>query len=583
MSLDGLSMSLLTAELGKRLAGGRVDRIFQFNAFELLIWIRQPGENLRLLLSAHPEHARMHLTGTSPDNPASPPPFCMLLRKHLEDGRISAVKQHGLDRIITIGIDVRGEHGLIVTKELTAEIMGKHSNIILTQDGIILDSIRRIGPSQSRYRHILPGRPYVSPPSQDRLNPLTASPVIFMETAIQKTGLLEKAIIYTGLGMGPVTAREIIHRAGLPATVTTAQASQKINRLAAVFEELLAPLKAGNHEPTVALGPDKRLLAVAAFPLTFTIGGELRSFVSMSEAVEFADAAKGIRQTPEKQFLCKLVAGEIAKLQRKETLLIQELAEAETAEDYRRKADILMAFLHDITRETTQAVLPDIYSEAPYPSLVTISLDPSLSPVENANGYYQRYNKLKRAQASLARQLHQTREETAYLEGVLLSLEQAETAEDVSDIRHELVAAGYIQETGKRRAAPSQSAPLCYLTSDGFEVLVGKNNRQNDQLTLKQAQPEDIWLHTKDIPGSHVILRTAGREPSIIALQQAAMLAAYYSKARQSAKVPVDYAKRRYVRKPSGAKPGFVIYDHNNTLYVTPNEETVKRLASPKK
>jgi predicted ribosome quality control (RQC) complex YloA/Tae2 family protein len=578
MSLDGLSMSPLVTELNNQLTGCRIDRIFQTDPYALLIWVRQLGANLRLLISAHPEHARIHLTEDSPPNPPSPPAFCMLLRKHLEDARISAVRQHGLDRIIIIDVDVRGEHGLIVTKHLSVELMGKHSNIILTQEGFIIDAIRRIGPSQSRHRHVLPGRSYMNPPGQDRLNPLQVEAAYFMETLQKKTGIITKAIMSTGLGIGPVSAKEMAYRAQIPFETPVETINQSaIVRLQTALNQIIAPIKSECPHPTVVLAEDKHLLAVAAFPLEHLAGKETLRFSTMSQASEFADKLKGVRQPPEKQLLVKLVQSELAKLQRKRNVLTQELTDASGAESYRYKADILMAYLNDIVEGSSEVTLPDFYSED-MDTKITISLDPLLSPIGNANSYYHKYGKLKRAQDSLAIQIAQTEDEISYLEGIGLALEYAQAAEDISDIRYELIAAGYLKEMNKRRPPQALSSPLTFASADGFTVLVGKNNRQNDVLTMKQAQPDDVWLHTKNIPGSHVLIRTGGREPSPMALELAAQLAAYYSKARQSAKVPVDYTKRRYVRKPSGAKPGFVIYDRQNTIYITPDETYIQSL-----
>lgn len=570
MSIDGLSMSALAAELNDRLTGGRIDKIFQLDRFELLFWIRQPGENIRLLLSAHPEHARAHITAESPPNPPSPPAFCMLLRKHLEDGRISGIHQQGRDRVLVIDIDTRGEHGLITTKQLTAEIMGKHSNIIFMQDEVIVDAIRRVGPAQSRHRHVLPGRNYIAPPCQNRLDPLQSLPADLVKSLSEKTGPLNKALIAISEGLGPVSARECIFRAGLPIEVSLEETNyaQKV-KVIHQLTEIAASLKAGCYTPTVVLGNDNRFLGVAAFSLHH-LAGETRMFPTISEAVEFADKRKGIRHPQEKQLLNKLITAELTKMTRKQLVLSEELEESKAADNYRQKADIIMSYLHQITPGSKEVHLVNFYDTAPEQSMLMIEIDPTLSPVENANSYYQKYNKMKRAQDSLAKQLVQTSQEIVYLESLLLAADYAQTPEDFSEIRHELAAAGYLRLPSKRRAPQLVSKPLSYDLPGGFTIQIGKNNRQNDLLTMKQAKPDDIWLHTKDIPGSHVLIRTDGREPSPEVIKQAAQLAAYYSKARQSANVPVDYTKRRYVRKPASAKPGFVIYDHQHTIYVTP-------------
>lgn len=576
MTMDGFSLSALAEELNRRLAGGRIDKIFQTDSFELMFWIRQPGENLRLTISANPEHARLHLTQENPPNPPIPPAFCMLLRKHLEDGRISRIHQLGRDRVLIIDIDTRGEHGLIVTKQLVAEIMGKHSNVIFVQDNIILDALRRIGPAQSRYRHVLPGREYKAPPGgPDRLDPLSASQSDMLSSLINKTGPLTKALIAVTEGIGPISAKEIVYRAGLSVDVLVeaTDANQKA-LVALTMSEIAAPLKEGRYQPTVVFSEEKRLLGIAAFMLHHLSGGIDRQFQTISEAIEFADTLKGIRQPQEKQILARLIAAEITKLHRKTSVLQAELQEAANADDYRQKADILMAYLYQLPSGATEALLPNFYNTHEETSLIRIELDPEKPPIQNANSYYQKYNKLKRAQTSLTEQLSQARQEIVYLESLHLSLDHAQSPEDYHELRQELAASGYIRLPAKRRSFKQPlSTPLVYKLPDGFTAYVGKNNRQNDLLTIKQAKQDDIWLHTKDIPGSHVIIRTEGREPAYDTIKKAAQLAAYYSKARQSSNVPVDYTRRRYIKKPSGAKPGFVTYDHQNTVYVTPPTE----------
>lgn len=584
MNLEGLALRSLVAELDGRLAGARVDRIFQPDRFRLLLWLRQPGEDIPLLLSANPDSAGAWLPSAVPENPAVPAPFCMLLRKHLEDGRIARISQHGLDRIVTVAVDVRGERGLIVTKELTLEIMSKHSNIILVQDGIVLDAIRRIGAAISSFRQVLPGRPYAAPPGQPRsdLFELPAGSFVAALRADHGNLGLAKGIIAAAEGVGPLTAKEIAWRAGLPADMTVADLDNKdAAALTEAITSLIGPLAAGESQPTVALSADgRKLLAVAPFCPEHLAGQDRRPFTNLSAAVEFAANFHGQPENPEKLMLQKLVAGELARLTRKAAAVAADLAAAEEADTYRRYGDILMANLHAIPAGAREASLTDLYAGGEAPP-VTIALDPALSPLANARRYYNRYNKAKRARETLTGQLAAGREEAAYLETIAVALDQATTANDADEIRQELSQASYIKEKGKRRP-PSPAAPLAAAAPDGTAILIGKNNRQNDLVTFKEARPDDLWLHTKDIPGSHVILKCGSRDPSPEAIAAAAGLAAYYSKAKASANVPVDYTRRRHVKKPAGAKPGFVIYDHQKTVYVTPDEAAVKELLSRK-
>jgi len=581
MSLDGVSLSTLLHELNSTLAGGRIDKIFQPDKYTLTIWVRQPSQNLCLLISSNPEHPRMHLTSTVPENPANPPAFCMLLRKHLEDGRIAQIDQHSLDRIAHIWIDTRGDGGVIITKCLTVELMGKHSNMILSQDNIIIDSVKRIGINTSRVRQILPKLQYTYPPGQMRLNLLTTPVGDFIHSLRDhSTALVTKAIIATGIGIGPITAKEIVWRAGLPATITVDRLDDGDGvALTDAIESVVTQLTAELPAPTVVVTDENVLSGIAAFPLEHLAAKDTtHTFSTMSEAVIFVDGLSKTKRIPEQVVLLKLVVDEMNRLTRKQGLLEKEQVEATGADAFRELGDLLMANLYNISSGSSTITVPNLYSDVPDENQLTIELNPRLSPLENAKVYYTKYNKLKRAQESLHEQLIQCAQEIAYLDSILVALEHANLVAELTDIRLELTTAGYIKPVTKKRMPTPPSMPLTTKTPDGFTILVGKNNRQNDLVTFKHAQHNDLWFHTKDIPGSHVILRTGLQDPPASAIELAAHLAAYYSKASQSGNVPVDYTRRRYVKKPSGSKPGFVIYDHQQTLYVTPDKEKVDAL-----
>lgn len=581
MSLDGLSLSSLVAELNTKLRGGRIDKIFQIDKHTLILGIRQTNETLRLLISVNPKHPRIHLTDATLENPATPPAFCMLLRKHLEGGRIAAISQHSLDRIALISIDFRGEDGTITTKYLTIELMGKHSNIILTQNLIIIDAIKRIGINISRTRQVLPRMEYTYPPGQMRLNLITTPVSDFISILIEREKLLvTKGIIQTAIGIGPITAKEIVWRAGLPADITIDNLdSTDIIALAEATESIITQLKTEKSIPTVIVTIDNQLMGIASFKLEHLAAKNIiHPFSTMSEAVEFTDSLTGKKQLPEQTILAKLVSDENNRLQRKKLILTQELADATAADSFRQYADILMANLYTIPKDTDKVTLTNLYSNTTTDNQVTIDFDTRLSPLENAQSYYTKYNKLKRAQELLKEQLSQCTQEMSYLESITVALEHATNSPDLADIREELIHSGYLKKPNKRRMPIPASSPRTAITPDGLTILIGKNNRQNDLVTFKQAQHNDLWFHTKDIPGSHVILRSGTEDPSLQAIESAAHLAAYYSKASQSSNVPVDYTKRRYVKKPSGAKPGFVIYDHQSTIYITPDEKLINSL-----
>ncbi len=581
MNVDGLSLAPLVNELNAALAGGRVDKVFQPDPYSLLLWVRQPGENLRLHISANPQRPKILIATSAPENPAAAPNFCMLLRKHLEDGRIGSIEQHSLDRIININIDVRGDRGIIITKRLIIEIMGKNSNIILSQDNIIIDAIRRVGYQLSRHRQVLPGKEYVYPPGQDKINILAVEPDLFAKQVLAAADLpLSKAIIAAGIGLGPLTANEIVWRAGFSPEIRSGTLDvSDIDALAEAVASIAVPLNNSQIVPSVVEGQG-RPLAIAAFVPEHLGQHSLHSFSTMSEAVAFFDSFNGRPSLPEKEVLVKLVAAELAKLTRKQGVLTEELKQAENADTFRIYGDILMVNLYHIPAGSHEQVLQDIYSEQP-DSQVIISLDPALTPLENAQQYYAKYNKAKRSAEHLANQLVECGQEIAYLESVAVALEHADLNAEVTEIKQELITAGYMKAADKRRLPAAQSSPLSVKTTDGFAIIIGKNNRQNDVVTFKQAQSEDLWLHAKDIPGSHVIIRRDNKEITEQAIVEAALLAAHFSKGRQSANVPVDYTRRRYVRKPSGAKPGFVIYDHQSTIYVTPDKATIAAILTP--
>ena len=583
MNIDGFSLAPLVGELNAALTGGRVDKVFQPDPYSLLLWVRQPGENLRCFLSANPERPKLLITTAVPENPAVAPTFCMLLRKHLEDGRIASIEQHSLDRIVNINIDVRGEGGRIFTKCLVVEIMGKYSNIILLQDNIIIDAIKRVSAHVSRHRQVLPGKEYIYPPGQDRLNILDIDSAQFIRQVLAASATsLSKAIIATGIGLGPLTAREIAWRGGFSPDIRMNELDPADeDALSEAVESIASPVKNGLVTPTVVVEGQNKPLAIAAFVPEHLRQYNLHDFSTMSAAVDFFDKFKGRPSLPAKEVLTKLITSEIAKLNRKQTVLAEELSQAENADELRKCGDILMANLYIVIPGADQQALLDIYSGTSETQEIIINLNPTLSAIENAQQYYTKYNKAKRSEEHLIGQLRECQADITYLESIAVALSHADSSIEISEIRQELVNAGYIKAADKRRLSAALSSPLSAITTDGFTLIIGKNNRQNDLVTFKQARPDDIWLHTKDIPGSHVIIRSENREVSQQAINEAAQLAAYYSKSRQSANVPVDYTKRRYVRKPSGAKPGFVIYDHQNTTYVTPEETLICKLLNP--
>lgn len=584
MSLDGFSMNPLAIELNKQLAGGRIDRIFQPNKHTILIAIRQPGKNYTLHISINSQSPVINIIEHSLDNPPAPPMFCMVLRKQIEDGRIAAIEQYALDRIFLLHVDGLGPGGIIVTKTLIVELMGKHSNIILLQDNRIIDAIRKVGSNENRLRQILPGKEYISPPNQDKLNLLTTGLTELNEKLKECSEmLLEKALIRTILGIGPISAREFIWRAGLPANIEIAAMEecdyQSINE---VVGEIVANYQKECIFPTVITDHNRKFLAISAFKLEHLKNHTVHEFASLSEALDFKTAIAGNYIPPEKDRFKKLIHNEMTKAKNKLVVLQEELRQAHQAEEFKIKADILMTYQYQLADGYIKEVeLPNIYAQAPEEERLTIALDPRLSPMQNMQKYYQKYNKLKRAQDLVTTQIKQCQSDIDYLASIDNSLDNSRSLAELNEIKKELIAAGYLKEIIKRKSPEKPSEPLKFCFENTM-IFVGKNNYQNDNLTFKLSQPSDIWLHAKDTPGSHVIIRLEKSEPTEALLEYAAKLAGHFSKAKNSSNIPVDYTKRHYVKKPSGAKPGFVIYTNQKTLYVTPNSEEIENILMAK-
>jgi len=598
-------MAAVVAELNQRLVGGRISKIYQPESDELALLCYAGGENYRLLLSAHPRHARVHLTQIEKRNPPAPPMFCMLMRKYAEGGRIAAIEQAGRDRICRISIRNTDELGNPVTYTLVNEVMGKHSNIVLINpQGRIVDAVRRVTEEVNRYRELLPGLPYVPPPATGKRDPAAVTAADLAEGDVNAPAwqvLLDRVD-----GLGPLLAREAVFRTGAPADSPLREVDPAA--LAAAVRDLAG---ACDWAPRLLYDTDGRLKEFHVLPLRHWPGRAETGFGSVSACIDayFGQRAEEERFRSLRGSLARLVRDEIARVRRKLQAQEESLAKAESAETYRVQGELITANLWQITKGMTEVRVVNYYD--PQGSEMVIPLDPALTPTENAQVYYRRYQRARSGLAAIQEQLARSRAELAYLEQVEVTLEQAESLPDLEEVRRELAAEGYVRDHGSRRAGgggrrqagddrvaagnrrtagngkatgngtatgsgKDQSArrPITLRSSDGLEIWIGRSNRQNDYLTLKLAGPQDLWFHTKEIPGSHVILRVPpGKEVPERSLLEAAALAAYHSKARQSSGVPVDYTARKHVRKPAGARPGMVIYDNHKTLWVTPDPE----------
>lgn len=581
MNIEGLSLHSLAHELNQVLAGGRISKILQPTRTLFLLKIRQPDREHTLAVSVDPGDPRLHLTEEVRENPIEPSALCMLLRKQLLDGRIATVKQEKLDRVLHIFIDIRSGQGRIDTRVLTIELAGKNSNLIFVCDGIVVDALRRIGANTSRVRQIVPGIPYVPPPAPARLDPLSTPPDALLDGLRRQPALpLAKALLACMEGIGPIGTAEILFRAGLQKSEVIGSLSQEENdRLRAALASFCRDFQAVPPSAFVALDSAGRLMTACTFEPTHLKASTLQRFPSLNAALAFAATLVPAPRTTLHYDTYRRVKSELEKLERKLLLLQQELAESQQAENYRVSADLLMASLHRLQPGQQSVAVTDYFQPQPDGSLMEtqIALDPSLSPMENVQRYYKKYSRAKRAQELIQVQIRQCREDISYLETIALPLTDNATQQEVQEIVQELADAGYFQPAKKNRIYSRPSEPRHVNLASGSILFIGRNNRQNDLVTFKMAQPNDLWFHTKDIPGSHVILRSNG--PTQTAdLEKAAQLAAWFSKARFSANVPVDYTLRRQVKKPAGAKPGFVIYEKQKTLWVTTDEASVNAI-----
>lgn len=574
MSFDGFSMHPLVMELNDTLTGGRIDKITQPNKHTILLSIRQPGKSHLLHISIHPQNPAAYLLQKNLENPPEPPVFCMVLRKQIETGRIAAIRQYGLDRIVLIDIDTLAAGGKIVTKTLVLEFMGKYSNIILLQDEhVIIDALRKIGENSSRIRTVLPGQPYQLPPKQNKLNLLEEDiNVILSELQKQTESTVSKALLAVCLGFGPVSAKETACRARIPANEQVKNLTQNhIAALKKAMEEIRISCETPDGKAVILCDKNKKVLAMAAFPLHYLPDSIQLSFATLSDLLEQADNLLGSYTLPDKERFRKLVKNELHRARIKLEKLQQEQQDAENANDFKICGDNLMTYQYQFKDHADSYItVNNIYSETG--AAIEIALDRKFTLVQNMQAYYKKYDKLKRAQSLLKEQISKNKAEIAYLESIETSLEASSHLAEINEIHNELVTGGYLKETCKKKNNDKPARPFHFHAPDGTEILVGKNNFQNDRLTFKTANSRDLWLHAKDIPGSHVILRTEGASPSHETLLLAAQLAGHFSQAKDSSKIPVDYTQVRYVKKPTGAKPGFVIFTNQKTLYITPEE-----------
>ncbi len=591
MALDGITVSNIVSELQKKLIGGRIDKIYQPLNDEIIFSIRSLGKNIKVLATANSSHPRIHITEIQKDNPAQAPMFCMVLRKHIAGGKIISIEQPNFERIINIKIEGLNEMGDMGIKTLIIEIMGKHSNIILTdENGIILDSIKRVSHDKSSVREVLPNKQYMLPPSQDKKNPILTNKDEFISLSKITDGQKLQGFIYKNYtGISPVMASEICFRAGFDPSSYCGEIDENgFSKLYDTFYNVFNDIKSEKYSPEIIYTEDTEKITEfsSISMLQYGNGFKKQHFDSISALLEeyYAERDNMYHIQQKAHDMRRIILTNIERCVKKSEIQQKTLKSIENREDWRVKGELLTANIYAVQKGMTVFKTINFYDEN-MPE-IEIQIDPLKTPAENAQKYFAKYNKAKRTLAAIDIQKKQNDEELIYLESILNSLETSNTDSDLLEIREELVDAGYMKRKSFKKGKGQKikkSKPMHYISSDGFDIYVGKSNIQNDDLTLHFAAPNDLWLHTKNIAGSHVIIKTEGKCNDINDLPdntliEAANLAVINSKAKDGTLVPVDYTFRKNIKKPNGSKPGMVIYEQNWSVYINPEPLKIKNL-----
>lgn len=563
-SFDSVVLAAIAREM-EALVGSRVARVLQPAADEIAIELRSGAEAATVLCSIHPQWARVHLSSRIEGGDLSP--FAQLLRSRLERAQLQAIRQPPFERVLTLTFEaIDGPY------ELHVEIMGRHSNLILTHKGTIAGSLKPVPRSKSSVREVLPGRPYLPPP-QDRLPPPSLSRDTLAALLHGSSDQLTHRLTTAVLGLSPPLARELAIRAGMDPAGSAGAQLDHVPRLWAALHELASVVRDGMFSPTLYLDGSEPV-GYSAFPLTHLNRWQARKTARMSEAVEVVVVRRAVtaRFDERRNAVLSVVSAAAARLRRTRTELEQALTEAQRAEMMKQQGELLLAYASQISAGASEATLPG-FDGTP----VTITLDPTRTPVQNAQRIFKRYAKVRAAGPEVQARYEQATADLVYLESVRTLIEYAGSDDDLFDLRQELITGGYLRERGSRARRVGKTAglsaaaqPRTFTLDSGEIVLVGRTNLENDRLTFKVASPGDLWFHARGVPGAHAILRTTGRTPSERAIHRAAAIAAYFSQARGSTSTAVDYTERRNVRKPKGSKPGFVVYERERTVYVKP-------------
>lgn len=568
MALDGIVISNIVAELNQTLEGSRISKIAQPESDELILTLKGPSGQHRLLLSASASLPLIYFTSTNKPSPMTAPNFCMLLRKHIGNGKLTRIYQPGLERIIHFEIEHYNEMGDICHKDLVVELMGKHSNIIFCdENGMIIDSIKHVSAQTSSVREVLPGRPYFIALTQEKCDPLNTSETEFCNTVFSRPMPLAKAIYTTYTGISPVTAEEICHRASLE----SAQSANSIEGLAQIhlyhqFDLMIEDLKQQQFTPLIIYEDGHIPREFSSIPLTMYQDMETVPFESVSEMLEQYYAMKNtvtrIRQ--KSSDLRRIATTALDRCRKKYELQERQLKDTEKREKYKIYGELINVYGYGLEPGSKKLEALNYYNN----EMITIPLDETLSPQENAQKYFDRYNKLKRTYEALSTHIQETEAEITQLESICTFMDMALSEADLVQVKEELTDAGYIRRKYTGKKVKITSRPFHYLSSDGYDMYVGKNNYQNDELTFKIAGNSDWWFHAKGAPGSHVIVKARGEELPDRTFEEAARLAAHYSKNRAAEKVEIDYVEKKHVKKPNGSKPGFVVYYTNYSMMI---------------
>ena len=577
MAFDGFAVSALTYELNSKLKTGRIVKIAQPETDELLLTIKVFNVQYRLTISADASLPIMYLTDENKPSPLTAPNFCMVLRKHLNNAKILNISQPGLERIINIELEHYNEMGDLCTKTLIVELMGKHSNIIFVDNNNkIIDSIKRISANVSSIREVLPGRNYFIPETTNKSNPLDTSKDFFKNTIQTIAQPVSKAILNSFTGISPIIAEEICYKANIDSSIpANALSNQDIEKLYNAFFEIINNIRLSKFIPVIVYNGESPK-DFSAFPLSIYADLSSKTYDSISSLLQdFYKEKNAYTRIRQKSVdLRKIVSTLLEKDYKKYDLQLKQLRDTEKKDKYKLYGELITAYAYSVSESEKSLTCENYYTN----EQITIPLDPTITPMENSKKYFDKYNKLKRTATALETIVIETKNEIDHLESIMNALDIATNEDDLKEIKEEMILSSYIRRKSYDKKSKYKSKPLHFLSSDGFHIYVGKNNIQNEEITFKLANGGDWWFHSKTFPGSHVIVKTEGKELPDKTFEEAARLAAHYSKGCDQDKVEIDYIERKHVKKVAGSKPGFVIYHTNYSMAISPDIKNIQQL-----